>query len=187
LDSWSSSVFEVLSSLPNLNSIFSHKPLGLSQLAAFLDAVKHKPIRNLSIEIFADVAIPVIAGLPGLETLSITWIHHTLSITWIHHTLEKPPPAVDLNLCDFSTGLIQPSIDTLRDLSLDFSDGKDQDGAELNLELFKQAKLHTFSYSVTSTNTDVITQLPGNLAHVKKLSLLWKSWPGQGQPSFDVS
>ena len=168
----------MLYSLPNLNSIFSHEPLGLSQLAAFLDAVKHKPIRNLSIEIFADVAIPVIAGLPGLETLRITWIHHTL---------EKPPPAVDLNLCDFSTGLIQPSIDTLRDLSLDFSDGKDQDGAELNLELFKQAKLHTFSYSVTSTNTDVITQLPGNLAHVKKLSLLWKSWPGQGQPNFDVS
>ena len=94
---------------------------------------------------------------------------------------------VDLNLGDLSMGLIQPSIGTLRDLSLDFSDRTDQDGAMLNLELLKQARLHTFSYTITSTNTDAITQLPGNLAHVKKLSLLWKSWPGEGQPGFNVS
>jgi len=178
--SWSSSFFEVLSSLPNLHSISGDgdRPLRLSQLVTFLDAVKHKPIRSLSIRILTDVAIPAIAGLPDLETLSITWVHYSL---------KKPPPAVDLNLCDFTTRLIQPSIDTLRDLRLDFSDGKDQGGAALNWELLKQAKLHTFLYSVTSTNTDVITQLPGNLAHVKKLSLFWKSWPGDGQPSFDVS
>jgi len=173
------SVFEALSSLPSLNSISSRRILPLSQLATFVDAVKHRPIRHLSIQIFTDVAIPAISGLSGLETLSITWVHYTLA---------KLPPRVDLNLCDFSMGLIQPSIDTLHDLRLDLSDGEDQEGATLNLELLKRAKLHTFSYTVASTNTDVITQLPGNLAHVKKLSLLWKSWPGSAgfQREFDV-
>ena len=169
----------MLSGLPNLHSILGDSSLRLSQLATFFEAVKDKPIRDLSIQISTDVAIPVIAGLPGLETLSISWAHNIYE--------ELPPPRVDLNLCDLSMELIQPSIDTLRDLSLDFSDRADQEGAALNLELLKQAKLHTFSYTVTSTNTDVITQLPGNLAHVKNLSLLWKSWPGHGQPGFNVS
>ena len=152
----------------------------LSQLVTFFNAVKHAPLRNLSIQIFADVAIPVVAGLPGLETLSIRWADD-------YYYAFGTTPRVDLNLCDWSTGLIQPSIDTLCDLTLDLSVGKDQEGATLNLELLKPAlKLHTFSYTVANTSTDVITQLPKNLPYVKKLSLLWHSWPGEGQPGFNV-
>jgi hypothetical protein len=162
--------------LPNLHSIHNfYNPIILSQLGLFFDALKHAPLRTLVFEIFADKIIPVVVGLPGLETLGITWAEDYF----------QKMPKVDLNLHDYSFGLIQPSMDTLKDLSLDFAAGRDQDGTVFNLELLKPAKLHSFSYTVPNMNTDVIAQLPKNLPHLKTLSLSWTAWTGQ--PSFNVS
>jgi hypothetical protein len=163
--------------LPNLHSIeVNYNPINLSQLGSFFDALKHAPLRSLVIQLLADKIIPVVVGLPGLDDLRITWADEDYL---------KTMPKVDLNLRDYSFGLIQPSIDTLQDLRLDFTAGEDQDGTAFDLELLKQAKLHSFSYTVANMNTDVIAQLPKNLPHLKTLSLSWTSWTGQ--PSFNVS
>jgi hypothetical protein len=169
--SWRSSWFKILPMIPSLHSVTCS--IYLKQLGSFIDAVKHAPLRTLSITIIADKVTPAVTGLSGLESLHIRW-----TVNYF----ETQDTKLDMNLCDFSWGLIQPSIDTLHDLRLRFE--VDEDNG-FNVELLKPANLHTFFYEATNANTDMITQLPTILPHVEKLSLLWKSWGPH--PPFKVS
>jgi hypothetical protein len=176
---WRSSWFKILPMIPGLYSV-TCSIVYISQLGSFFDAVKHAPLRTLSITIMVDKIAPAVAGLSGLESLRVRWTHDYYS--------KEDTPKLDVTLSNFSWGLIQPSINTLHDLDLAFVVYKNPEDTEpeFDMELLKSAKLHTFSYEdANGTNTDIIAQLPRIMPRVTKLSLLWVSW--NRQPVFNVS
>lgn len=175
-DFWSPHFAEVLSMTSNLRSVTCS--IYLSQLNSLLDAVSLKRVSpcSLSINIIPDKKLrSAAAGPSGLQSFSIRWLPNHSGVDYF--TTQN----ATTSLYELCWELIQPSIDTLRDLRLAFQVGHHAGFSVL----LKPVNVHTFHYEIMGKSTELITQLPKIVPHVKNLSLLWKSQ--HRRPVFKVS
>ncbi|KAG6914840.1 hypothetical protein DXG01_015031 [Tephrocybe rancida] len=164
-DDDSSVIFQFLRTLPNLQ-VFEYTQIGLlvppSKVFQLFDSIRHAPLSELLLHTgnYSIVEGPPVEGIASLKKLSIGW-----------HVDDSPDtPRSSLHHLYY---LIQTSLGTLVELTIENS--PKSLGADLDLNLLRDAgqTLHVFNYKMRGHDEGVLEATPQIFSHLKKLGLTW--------------
>lgn len=160
-------LFQFFESLPNLQSL-QYRQLGhLIQPKDFpllIASLKRAPLREFLFDtgLHGPVEGQPVAGLSGLENLSIKW--HLNDSTNI-------PGSSCAHLYEF----IRPSLTTLVELNLDYT--PEDQYPDFDLQLLRPAghTLRVFDYTLQSNDESILHTIPEIFPHLTKLSIVWEN------------
>jgi hypothetical protein len=152
-------IFQFLETLPNLQVlVFDNLPS--AYLSQFISSIRHTALLELALDTTRDLLKgPPMAGLAGLEKLSIRWYAND-------NTNEAGRSLAHLY------ELIRPTLTTLVELRIVIvSEGLG--GFDLQILKPSADTLRTFEYSFQSADESILDTISTILPHLRKLSIRW--------------
>jgi len=165
-------IFEFLKSLPNLQSFQFSQNLPLippAHIPRLITSLQHAPLNELILftGYHNTVDGPPTLGLSGLKKLAISW--------YLNDNLADSEAGSSIA---YFYGLIQPSLSTLVELTLNYTPHDEYLGGDFDMKFLKPAgeTLRVFEYTL-QPDESILEVIPEIFPHLIKLSIKWENIP----------